>query len=74
MATSLTEILITLQQAVQAVNNLATQISVTFPQVSALSTSATVVAGISYNSSQPTAFLSVISSSGATYKVPLFNP
>jgi hypothetical protein len=72
MAFGLSDILTTLQQGVQALNNLTIQIKTTFPQVGALSTSATT-GSISYNSSQPAAFLSVTTSSGATYKVPLFN-
>lgn len=72
MGTGINDILGTLQQAVQAINNLATQIKTTFPQVGALSTSATT-GSITFSSSQPAAFLSVVTSSGATYKVPLFS-
>jgi hypothetical protein len=69
---SLTDILTSLQQGVQALNNLSTQIATTFPQAGALSTSATAGAA-TLTSSQPAAFLTVITSSGGTYKVPLFN-
>lgn len=72
MAASLSDLLGTMQQGVQAINNLITQIKNTFPQVSATSTSATT-GGISYNSSQPALFLSVVTSSGGTYKIPMFN-
>jgi hypothetical protein len=71
MASGIGDILQTLQQAVQAINNLTTQIRTTFPQAGALSTSATTGA-ITFSSSQPAAFLSVTTSSGGVYKVPLF--
>lgn len=66
-------ILDTLQQAVSAIRDMTTQIKTTFPQVSALSTSATV-GTVSFNSSQPSQFLTVITSSGGTYKTPLYLP
>jgi len=69
---SLTDILTSLQQGVQALNNLTSQIATTFPQAGALSTAATAGAA-TLTSSQPAAFLTVITSSGGTYKVPLFN-
>lgn len=72
MAIGLTDILASLQQGVQAINNLATQIATTFPQASALSTSATAGTA-TLTSSQPAAFLTVTTSSGATYKVALYN-
>lgn len=71
MAFGIGDMLQTLQQGVQAINNLTIQIKTTFPQASALSTSA-VTGTITYNSSQPAAFLSVTTSSGGVYKVPLF--
>ena len=75
MPFGLGDILQTLQQGVQAINNLSVQIKTTFPlpQGTALSTSATTGA-ITYNSSQPSQFLTIITSSGGTYKVPLFLP
>ncbi len=72
MATGLSDILGSLQQAVQAINNLATQIKTTFPQASAVSTSATTGTA-TLTSSQPAGFLTVITSSGATFKVALYN-
>jgi hypothetical protein len=69
---SLADILTSLQQGVQALNNLSTQIATTFPQAGALSTSATTGTA-TLTSSQPAAFLTVITSSGGTYKVPLFH-
>lgn len=73
MAFGLGDLLQTMQQGVQAINNLTTQIRATFPQVAALSTSATV-GTITFSSSQPSQFMTVITSSGATYKVPLYLP
>jgi hypothetical protein len=73
MAFGIGDVLQTLQQGVQAVNNLATQIRTSFPQATALSTSATV-GTITFVSSQPASFLTVITSSGATMKVALYNP
>lgn len=73
MAISLTDLLTTMQQGVVAINTLVTQIKNTFPQVAALSTSATT-GSVSFNSSQPAQFLTVVTSSGGTYKTPLYNP
>jgi hypothetical protein len=73
MAFGLGDLLQTLQQGVQAMNNLTSQIKATFPQVSALSTSATTGA-ITFSSSQPSQFLTIITSSGGTYKTPLYLP
>lgn len=73
MAFGLGDVLQSLQQGVQAINNLTIQIRATFPQVAALSSSATV-GTITFASSQPSQFLTVITSSGGSYKVPLYNP
>ena len=73
MAFGIGDLLQSLQQGVQAINNLTIQIKNTFPSVSALSTSATTGA-ITFSSSQPSQFLTVVTSSGGTYKVPLFLP
>lgn len=73
MPLSLADILTSLQQGVQAINNLTIQIRTTFPQSGAISFTATT-GGLVSNSSNPAAFLTIITSSGATYKVPLFNP
>jgi hypothetical protein len=72
MATSLTDLLQSLQQGVTALNHLTAVIQTTFPQAGALSTSATTGTA-TLTSSQPAAFLTVVTSSGGTYKVPLFN-
>lgn len=73
MATSLMEILTALQNGVTAINSLNVTIQSVFPQVSALSTAAATAGAITYTSSQAVAFLSVTTSSGGTYKVPLYS-
>jgi hypothetical protein len=73
MAFGLGDILQTLQQGVQAINALTVQIKNTFPNISALSSSATT-GTLTFNSSQPSQFGTVTTSSGGTYKVPLFLP
>lgn len=71
MAISLAELMSTLQNGVEAINSLTTQISETFPQATALSTTAPT-GTIVFNSSQAATFLTVITSSGATMYVPLY--
>lgn len=73
MPAGITDILTALQNAVNAINNLNSTLKTVFPQASALSTSATAGA-ITFNSSQPATFLTVTTSSGATIKVPGYNP
>lgn len=73
MAFGTGDLLQTMQQGVQAINNLTIQIRNTFPNISALSTSATTGA-ITFSSSQPSQFGTVTTSSGGTYKVPLYLP
>ena len=73
MAFGLGDLLQTMQQGVTAINNLTTQIKATFPQVSATSTSVTA-GSISFTSSEAALFLVVATSSGGTYKVPLYLP
>ena len=73
MAVSLEAILSALQNGVTAVNNLTTQIALSLPSVVATSTSATT-GGVTFNSSQPALFGTVTTSSGGTYKVPMFLP
>lgn len=72
MPLSVSEILSALQNGVEAINNLSATFSSFFPQATSLSTSVTVGA-ITYNSSQATAFLIVTTSTGGTYKVPLYS-
>ena len=69
---SLDDLLTAMQNGVEAVNNLATQIRTTFPQASAVSTAAATAGTITYTSSQAAGFLTVVTSSGATFKVALY--
>ena len=73
MALGLSDILSSLQQGVQAINNLRTTISTIFPQLTATSTSAPVAAGtVTFTSSQASYFMLVTTSSGFTGKVPIY--
>lgn len=73
MAFGLGDILQTLQQGVQAINNLKTTIASVFPQITATSTSApTTVGAITFTSSQAELFVLVTTSSGYTGKVPIY--
>lgn len=73
MGFGLGDLLQTMQQGVQAINNLATQIGVIFPSVTAASTAAPSAAGtISYSSSLATGFMLIELSSGTTVKVPFY--
>lgn len=69
---SLTDIWTALQNGVQAINDLSQQISTTFPQASALSTTAPSTGTITFISSKAQSFLTVATSSGATYYVALY--
>jgi len=72
MGAGITDIVVTLQNGVNAINNLAQQLSQIFPQATAVSTTAATAGAITYTSSQAAAFLSVVTSSGGTYKIALF--
>jgi hypothetical protein len=72
MAVSLTDILTALQNGVQAMNGMTKQLAATFPQASAVSTAVAISGTITFTSSQAQGFLTVITSSGATYHVPLY--
>ena len=72
MAASLTEILAALQNGVTAINNLSIQLTTFFPQATSVSTSATA-GTITYTSSQAAGWLTVVTSSGKSYKVALYN-
>lgn len=69
---SLQDLLTAMQNGVQAINNLNTTLQTVFPRATALSTSATI-GTITFTSSQAASFLTVETSSGATYKVALYN-
>lgn len=72
MAVSLGDLLAAMQNGVTAINNLQTALESVFPQATAVSTTAATAGTITFTSSQAAAFLSVVSSSGATYKIPLY--
>lgn len=68
-----TTVLSTLQQGVQAINNLSQKVSNAFPQGgTATSTSATTGSAV-LPSTTPAAFLDV-TIGGTAYKIPLYNP
>lgn len=68
MAASLADILASLDNGVRAINNLRSQLGAIFPGVTAVSTAVRGSVGtITFNSSQATGFISVLSASGATY-------
>jgi len=74
MALSLNDILTSLQQGVQAINNLTIKIGTVFPQLTGNSTSGPATAGtITFSSSQAAGFSLVTLSSGVTVKVPYYN-
>jgi hypothetical protein len=70
--TGATDILAALQNLVTATNALVTKLGNIFPQATATSSTAPTVGTITFTSSQAANFLSVLTSSGGTYKVPLY--
>jgi len=70
---SLGEILATLQNGVSAVRDLKSALNNVFPQATAVSTTAATAGTVTFTSSQATAFLTVETSSGGLYKVPLYS-
>jgi hypothetical protein len=67
------DLLQTMQQGVQAINNLKTAISSVFPQITSTSTSAPATVGtVTFTSSQASYFMLVTTSSGFTGKVPIY--
>lgn len=70
---SLSDILIALQDAVQAVNNLNQTLGSVFPGATALSTTIPSTSSITFTSSQAAGFMSVVSSSGGTFKIAVYN-
>ncbi len=73
MASSFTDILVALQNGVTNLGSIAKSLATAFPQVTGTSTGATT-GSVTYNSSQPVGFLTMLSTTGATIKVPYFNP
>lgn len=73
MAFGLGDILQTMQQGVQAINNLRQTIATVFPQITSTSTSVPATAGtLTFSSSQASYFMLVTTSSGFTGKVPIY--
>ena len=70
--TSLTDLLFAVQNGVVALNALNTTLGNSFPQITAYSTTAATAGTITFTSSQALGFISVITSSGATVKVPTY--
>ncbi len=71
-AASLTDILAALQNGVTALNNLTIQLRDSFPPITDLSSSAPAVGTITFSSSLVSAFGSVQTSSGGSYRVALY--
>lgn len=74
MATSLSEILSALQNGVAAMNQITSQLALTFPQYGVVVSSAiaTTNSTITFGSSQAAGFLAVTTSSGAAYYIPIY--
>lgn len=72
MAVSLSEILAALQNGVTAIRDLKSTLETVFPQATATSTVAPSAGALTFSSSQPSLFLTVQTSSGGEYKVPLY--
>ena len=73
MASGLSDILLTLNNGVQALNNVRVALTSFFPQATAVSTAARGSLGtITFTSSQATGFLAVTTSSGFTGYVALY--
>lgn len=73
MAVSISELMSTLQNGVTAIRAVATALGNVFPQASSLSTSAATAGTITYTSSQAVAFMTVLTSTGGSYKIPLYS-
>ena len=72
MASSPDLMLAAIQNAVNAINNLNTTMGKVFPQATSLSTTAATAGTITFTSSEAASFLSVTTSSGGIYKIPLY--
>lgn len=73
MAIGLSDILSALQNGVNAIQDLNTKLGNIFPQTTALSTTAATAGTVTFTSSQAVTFLSVTTSSGGIYKIPLYS-
>lgn len=73
MAFGLGDLLQSMQQGVQAINNLKTTLASVFPSVTVQSTAAPSAVGtIAYSSSLATGFMLIALSSGVTVKIPYY--
>ena len=66
------DILTALQNGVTAINGLTQQMKNVFPQATSLSTVAATAGTLSFTSSQAVTFLTVTTSSGGVYKIPMY--
>jgi hypothetical protein len=72
--TSLTDIYNTLLTGVQGINSLSQTLAKVLPTITASSTAIPASPGpLTFSSSQPEGFLLVQTSSGGTYKVPIYS-
>lgn len=70
---SLSDILASLQNGVTGLNNLATTLARVIPGATALSTTTpSSVGALTFSSSQPKGFISVITSSGFAGQIPIY--
>lgn len=69
---SIQDVITSLNNGVTAINSLGKTMAKVFPQATAISTTAATAGTVTFTSSQAAAFMSIVSSSGATYKVPLY--
>ncbi len=65
------DMLTAMLNTVSAINGVTQQLKNVFPQATSISTTAASAGTISFTSSQAAAFLSVTTSSGGVYKIPL---
>ena len=66
------DILTALQNGVTAINGLTQQMKNVFQQATSLSTVAATAGTLSFTSSQAVTFLTVTTSSGGVYKIPMY--
>lgn len=73
MPSSITDIFTAIQNGVTALNKISKSLATSFPQVTGTSSTVTVGA-LTFSSSQPVTFITIVSTSGATLKIPAYNP
>ena len=72
MAIGLQDILFALQNGVRAINSLTTQLQTSFPPITGTSSSVPTAGTITFSSSLATAFGTVATSSGGSYRIALY--